>query len=98
MLLGAIGSGLFIYGWLKFLPQVTGGEDRDSDAKESPWREAVWLVLMATLAVAILYGVVNVYELQRIGQWFGAAATGLIGWFLGDVVRQYLTLRAEQKV
>ncbi|HDQ72302.1 MAG TPA: FHA domain-containing protein [Chloroflexi bacterium] len=97
LLLGAIGSGLFIYGWLKCLPRVTGGEDRASGAKETPWREAVWLALMATLAVAILYGTVNIYELRRVGQWFGAAATGVVGWFLGDVVRQYLTLRAEQK-
>jgi tRNA A-37 threonylcarbamoyl transferase component Bud32 len=95
LLLGAIGSGLFIYAWLKFLPRVTGGGREEE--KESPWREAVWLALMATLAVAILYGAVNIYELQRVGQWFGAAATGALGWFLGDVVRQYLTLRAGQK-
>ena len=88
---GAVGSGLFVRVWLEFLPKI---KPHNADL---PWYEAGWLVLMTMLAVAILYGAVNVRELLRVGQWFGAAAIGGIGWFLGDIVHQYVILQMAAK-
>jgi len=90
LFLGAVGGGLLIRAWLALLPRIKG-------KAEAPWREAGWLALMAMLAVAILYGAVNINELRRAGQWFGAAAIGGLGWFVGDIVHQYLTLRAASR-
>jgi len=87
---GAVASGLFIRAWLALLPRI-------KRQAEAPWREAAWLALMEVLAVAILYGTVHFSEVERVGQWFGAAAIGLAGWFVGDVVHQYLVLRAAAR-
>lgn len=90
LFLGAVGSGLLIRGWLALLPRI-------KQQREAPWREAGWLALMEVLAVAVLYGTVHISELQRPGQWLGAAVMGGIGWFVGDVVHQYLVLRATAR-
>ncbi len=90
LFIGALASGLFIRAWLTFLPQIKSGQE------EAPWREAGWLALMTTLAVAILYGIVDLDELARVGQWFGAAFIGGLGWFLGDIMHQFLALRAAR--
>ncbi len=90
LLLSAIVSGLFIRAWLIFLP------GRDRREEKSPWYEAGGLAMMSTLAVAILYGMVNITELLRVGQWFGAAFMGMSGWFLGDTVHQYLHFRGQK--
>lgn len=91
LFVGAVASGLFIRAWLELI------EGRIQSAQEeNPWHEAGWLALMTMLAVAILYGAVSIYELQRVGQWFGAAVIGGLGWFLGDIVHQFLALRAAR--
>ena len=79
--------------WLHFLPQVKGSRP-DSQA----WKyECGWLVLMTMLGTALLYGIVDVAELARLGQWLGSAILGSIGWFVGDMVHQYLALRQSQQ-
>jgi hypothetical protein len=89
--LAALLSGAFMEGWVALLPRLKAARE---NAWPAAWLiEVVWLALMAMLGVAILYGLVDVGELARVGQWLGSALLGALGWFLGDMIHEYLTLR-----
>jgi len=84
LLTGALASGAFMELTVALTPRIKG-----------KWfLEMLWLALVACLGVAILYGLsIGPGELERIGQWVGAIALGSVGWFLGDLFQQYITLR-----
>ena len=91
LFLGAVASGLFMELWVAILPKLKGGR---SDA----WLlEMVWLGIMAAVGVTILYAIpaipVGDFDVLRAGRWIGAMVLGSVGWFLGDMVDQYLFLR-----
>ena len=87
--LGTLLSGIFVEVWVSFLPRVKG--DRGDDA----WiREAAWLAGMATLGTIIFFGLVTNWVTGLYpAQWIMSAVLGVIGWFLGDILKQYLLYR-----
>ncbi len=92
LLLGALLTGLFMEGWVRLLPRVKRG------GGEETWLvEMLWLALMASIGVTIFYVVpampTGSIPLLQVGTWIGAAVLGSVGWFLGDMVDQYLFLR-----
>jgi serine/threonine-protein kinase len=89
LILGAVLSGVFIEVWLSFLDKIK------SSATSDPWqREMGWMALMQVVSTALLYGLA--FEMSRMFDvllWLGAAAVACVGWFVGDLVRQYLKQR-----
>lgn len=89
LILGAVLSGVFIEVWLSFMNKIK------SSAPGDPWlREMGWMALMEVVATALLYGIA--FETSRLLDvllWLGAAAVACVGWFVGDLVRQYLKQR-----
>lgn len=89
LFLASLISGGFIELWLYLLPKIKGMRS----ANQTWLVECGWLALMSMLGTALLYGIVDVQELTRWGQWIGSAILGGLGWFVGDMVHQYLVLR-----
>ena len=89
MALGAILSGLAIEGLVRLLPRVRG-----KNRQEAWQRELAWLTGMALMAI-LVYTVVawGVQWVQSPALWIVAALAGALGWFLGDLVQQYLFLK-----
>jgi serine/threonine protein kinase len=87
--LGALFSGAFAEIWVMFLPKLKG--DRGDEA----WsREAAWLAAMAVISAAIFMGLVTAGESGlKPMQWLVSAVLGVIGWFVGDMIKQYLLYR-----
>lgn len=81
-------AGAFAELWLALLPKIRGtGAD--------PWqREVGWLAVMAVI-VATVGRVVLVSPAFGLSptMWIFSALIGALGWFLGDLVQQYLFLR-----
>jgi len=89
LLAGTIISGLAIEAGLYCLPKVRG------KAGDEAWkREVAWFALLG-IAAAISFYVFSegVAYSMRPGMWLGAAVLGALGWFLGDLVQQWLFLR-----
>jgi hypothetical protein len=92
LLLGTVVSGLAIEAGLYFLPWVRG------KARDEAWkREVAWFAVLAIVAMVSFYvlldGRVGVAHSLRLGLWIGAAAVGMLGWFVGDLVQQWVYLR-----
>jgi len=87
--LAILASGIFLEGWLFFLPKIKGQGGQDA------WRrELAWYASMGAPAVLLFYyllarGLIGMNPLAWI---FGAGFSGL-GWFLGDLVNQWLLYR-----
>jgi len=92
LLVGTVISGLIIEGGLYYLPQIRG------KTQDEAWkREVVWFALLAIAATVSFYvfltGPIGLAHSMRPGMWVGAAVIGVAGWFLGDLVQQWLYLR-----
>jgi len=89
LLLGTVISGLVLEGGLYYLPQIRG------KARDEAWkREIAWFALLAVVAAVSFYAIFTGIEtVMRPGMWVGAAVMGSLGWFLGDLVQQWLYLR-----
>lgn len=87
LLLGAVLSSAFIELWLRNLDRVRGPKG------EEAWkRELTWLVAMAVIASALLYQITFGRGLNPV-LWLGALIMSSVGWFLGDMIKQYLKMR-----
>lgn len=89
LLLGATVSGLAIELGLHFLPQIRG------KARDEAWkREIAWFALLAVVAAVSFFALLeDPAHSMRSAMWLGAAVLGALGWFLGDLVQQWLYLR-----
>ncbi len=89
LIAGAIVSGLLMEAWVHFLPAIkrTGQAD--------PWkREVLWLSGMSVLGIiALLLIISKATTGYNPIQWLFAALLGAAGWFLGDMVNQYILFR-----
>jgi hypothetical protein len=86
LLLAALLSGVFMEVWVAFLPKVKG--DRGDDT----WlREVGWMAGMALIGTFLFFGLATqwVTGFDPL-QWFLSAVFGAVGWFLGDLVQQFL--------
>ena len=86
LLLAALLSGVFMEVWVAFLPKLKG--DRGSDA----WLlEVIWIAAMAMIGTVIFFGLATqwITGFDPL-QWFLGAVFGAVGWFLGDLVQQFL--------
>jgi serine/threonine protein kinase len=82
-------SAVFMELWLLLLPRVKGKTTGDH------WgREVLWLALMAMIAIgifnAVLFRLESGFDPLRLGM---AVLFGVIGWFIGDFIRQYVQYR-----
>jgi len=86
MFLGVAISGLFMEVWLIFLPVIKG-----AGGKETWQRELIWLIGMAVIGTSLFLGFTTGWQegLKPI-QWVVCAILGAAGWFLGDIIQQYL--------
>jgi serine/threonine-protein kinase len=87
LIIGVLLSAAFIEIWLGFLGKIRGEKGQEA------WgRELAWYCAMAIIATGLLYefafrGGLNIWL------WLGAAVMAGIGWFLGDMVKEYLKMR-----
>lgn len=88
IVLGAILTAVFVEAWLALLGHVRGqGAD--------PWlREVGWLAGMAVIVAATLRMLTSTvsFGINPL-LWIISALLGALGWFLGDLLQQYLFLR-----
>ncbi len=89
VLIAAILTGLMIEGFVRLLPRLRGKN------REEAWqREMAWLVAMAVTAAVIMVGIVWGWTwATTVWLWINAAILGTLGWFLGDLVQQYMFMR-----
>jgi len=90
LVLGAVISGLVIEFLLSFLPRVKG------TAGDEAWKREMAYFALLGIAVAISFylPIGSVAHLSlRPGVWVSAAVVSVLGWFLGDLVQQWLYLR-----
>jgi serine/threonine protein kinase len=84
---GVIISAAYIEIWLGFLNKIRGAKGQDA------WiRELVWYCTMAVIAIVLLY------ELAFRGGvnpalWIWAVVMAALGWFLGDMVKEFIKMR-----
>jgi serine/threonine protein kinase len=86
LFLGVVISGMFMELWLIFLPRIKG-----AGGKETWQRELIWLIGMAVIGISLFLGFTTGWQegLKPI-QWVVCAILGAAGWFLGDLLQQYL--------
>jgi serine/threonine-protein kinase len=89
LFLAALLSGLFMEIWATFLPRIKG------DRGDESWRrEAIWLMVMAVFGSSIFLEVVTQgYTGIQPVQIITSSILGVIGWFWGDFLRQFLFYR-----
>jgi len=89
LLAATLFSGGVIELMMAYLPRVKGHTNPDAWKRELGW------YAVAALATAITFYLVqgHVVFALRPGMWVGAALLGATGWFLGDLVQQWLYLR-----
>lgn len=82
-------SGVFVELWVLLLPKVKG------DRGDEGWRiEAVWMAGMALIAALLFMGLATGWITGwKPVQLVLSALLGLGGWFLGDMLKQYLLYR-----
>ena len=84
-----LASGIFMEAWLAFLPRV-----KAAGIGETWKREAAWLAGMAAIGTLIFFGILTDWITGYYpAQWLVGAAFGLLGWFLGDFIQQYLLFK-----
>jgi tRNA A-37 threonylcarbamoyl transferase component Bud32 len=87
--LGVLLSGAFMEIWVAFLPKIRGER-----GKEAWMRELLWLAVMAVIGSVLFLGVItNWISGRNPVQWLASAILGGVGWFLGDLLQQYLMQR-----
>jgi serine/threonine protein kinase len=89
LLIGALISGAFMEIWVAFLPKVKGKRGQEN------WLlEVVWISVMAVVGTLLFFGLVTdwVTGFEPI-QIIISAILGVLGWFLGDLIQQYLLYR-----
>lgn len=71
------------------LPRIRGTGGKDA------WqREVGWFALVATISEFLFFSLLpGRFVFMRLPLWFGAALVGALGWFLGDLIQQWLYLR-----
>jgi serine/threonine-protein kinase len=89
LLAATLFSGGVIELMMAYLPRIKGHTNADAWKRELGW------YAVAALATAIIFYLVqgNVFLALRLSMWVGAALLGATGWFLGDLVQQWLYLR-----
>ena len=90
LLIGVLASAVFIEVWLRFLDRIRG-----SRGKEAWVRELVWFCVMAMIATGILYEL-TLESGMNLWLWLGAAFLAVLGWFVGDSVKEYLNIRRSR--
>jgi len=87
LFLGVVISGMFMELWLIFLPRIKGS----GGGSETWQRELIWLIGMAVIGISLFLGFTTGWQegLKPI-QWVVCAILGAAGWFLGDLLQQYL--------
>jgi hypothetical protein len=90
LLLGALASGALMEGWAAVLPRLKRGVSSDA------WqREALWLAAMAVIGALLFYWVVSSGSIGvSVFPVVAAAIFGAVGWFLGDLLQQYMVQRS----
>ena len=89
LFLGALVSGAFMELWVAFLPKVKG-----SQGSEAWVRELSWMAVMAVVGTILFLGLVTDWVTGlNPWQWLVSAGLGAAGWFLGDLLQQYLLHR-----
>jgi hypothetical protein len=95
LMLSAIFSGLLLEAGFYFMPQ-------EPLLAEENWRREVAWFTGITIATVILFylslallaeGYASLAYYRRPGIWVGAGMLGLLGWFLGDLIQQWLKMR-----
>jgi serine/threonine protein kinase len=89
LFLAVLLSSIFMELWVAFLPRIKGRLGVEG------WRrELLWLAAMEVLGMIIFFVTISnfIFGLNPLG-WFFSALFGVIGWFLGDLLNQYLTFR-----
>ena len=75
--------------WVAFLPKVKG-----SQGSEAWVRELSWMAVMAVVGTILFLGLVTDWVTGlNPWQWLVSAGLGAAGWFLGDLLQQYLLQR-----
>jgi len=87
--LAVLVSGVVMEIWAAFLPFVKG-----QTGKEAWIRELAWLSIMEIIGMMLFFGLLSGWEsaLNPL-MWGFSALFGGIGWFLGDLIQQYLLYR-----
>lgn len=87
--LAVLVSGAVMEIWAAFLPYVKG-----KTGKEAWIRELVWLSIMEIIGMILFLGLLRGWETALNPMMWGFSALfGGIGWFLGDLIQQYVLYR-----
>jgi len=83
----ACGAGVEV--GLRLLPRVLRGAGKDA------WqREVGWFAVVTALSEFLFFSLLpGTFVLMPPLLWIGAALVGALGWFLGDMIQQWLFLR-----
>lgn len=89
LILGALISGIVMELWMAMLPWVMKKSQREG------WKmEALWMALMGMLGTTLLLGLATEgAALKSMGLWLFSPSFALLGWFMGDMLKQYLTYK-----
>lgn len=82
-------SGGVVEAGMYYLPRIKGRLGDDA------WKREIGWFALVTVATALAFYIVrdSVFFAMRPGMWLGAAILGALGWFLGDLVQQWVYLR-----
>jgi len=87
--LAVVLSGIAMEIWVSFLPLIKGSTNHES------WgRELIWLGLMEIIGMILFFAILMGWETALTPLMWGISALfSGIGWFIGDLIRQYLLNR-----
>ncbi len=89
ILVNAMFTGILIEVWLSLLERIKG---HVADAWQ---RELAWLALLAVIVTVLWHGIAGIGAMAQPGLWFVSALLGTFGWFIGDLIQQYLFLKQQ---
>jgi hypothetical protein len=90
LLVASLISGCAAEAALYFLPRITAGTG------DQAWkRELAWLAATSLLVGVVFFTILDnsLFGSRVAGWWIGALPLGALGWFLGDLVQQWVFLR-----